>query len=118
MKVYNDLGKGVLTNAWEGFNTSLFAYGQTGSGKSWSIVGYGTNKGNISPFSLSFALFFFYYYYFGVIDLTFTASHFYSPSFDFYCFPSSLHSICPIYRSFKGRILNNGCLSSLVVTSL
>lgn len=63
-------------------------------------------------------LFYFYFYFFSVIDLTFTASHFYSPSFDFYCFPSSLHSICPIYRSFKGRILNNGCLSSLVVTSL
>ena len=45
MKVYNDLGKGVLDNAWAGFNTSLFAYGQTGSGKSWSIVGYGANKG-------------------------------------------------------------------------
>lgn len=45
MKVYNDLGKGVLANAWAGFNTSLFAYGQTGSGKSWSIVGYGANKG-------------------------------------------------------------------------
>ena len=44
--VYNDLGKGVLENAWAGFNTSLFAYGQTGSGKSWSIVGYGANKGN------------------------------------------------------------------------
>ncbi len=28
-----------------GFNTSLFAYGQTGSGKSYSIVGYGNNKG-------------------------------------------------------------------------
>jgi len=25
----------------------LFAYGQTGSGKSYSIVGYGTNKGII-----------------------------------------------------------------------
>ena len=47
MKVYNDLGKGVLKNAWEGFNTSLFAYGQTGSGKSWSIVGYGANKGTL-----------------------------------------------------------------------
>ena len=67
MKVYNDLGKGVLTNAWEGFNTSLFAYGQTGSGKSWSIVGYGTNKGNISPFSLSFALFFFFIIFFLVL---------------------------------------------------
>ena len=47
MKVYNDLGKGVLENAWAGFNTSLFAYGQTGSGKSWSIVGYGANKGKL-----------------------------------------------------------------------
>lgn len=46
MMVYNDLGKGVLENAWAGFNTSLFAYGQTGSGKSWSIVGYGANRGN------------------------------------------------------------------------
>lgn len=63
-------------------------------------------------------LFYFYFYFFGVIDLTFTASHFYSPSFDFNCFPSSMHSICPIYRSYKGRILNNGCLSSPVVTSL
>lgn len=37
--VYNDLGKGVLNNAWEGFHACLFAYGQTGSGKSYSIVG-------------------------------------------------------------------------------
>jgi len=37
--VYNDLGKSVLDNAWEGYNTSLFAYGQTGSGKSYSMVG-------------------------------------------------------------------------------
>ena len=32
-KVFDDLGKGVLGNAFEGFNCSLFAYGQTGSGK-------------------------------------------------------------------------------------
>ena len=43
--VFNDLGKGILANAWKGFNTSIFAYGQTGSGKSWSIVGYGANRG-------------------------------------------------------------------------
>lgn len=36
--VYNDLGKSVLDNAWEGYNTSLFAYGQTGSGKVGSLV--------------------------------------------------------------------------------
>ncbi|ELT99958.1 hypothetical protein CAPTEDRAFT_223727 [Capitella teleta] len=43
--VFNDLGQGVLNNAFEGYNTSLFAYGQTGSGKSYSMVGYGPNKG-------------------------------------------------------------------------
>ena len=38
-------GRGVLSNAWKGYNVSLFAYGQTGSGKSYSMVGYGVNKG-------------------------------------------------------------------------
>ncbi|XP_076461788.1 kinesin-like protein KIF28 [Babylonia areolata] len=46
-KVFNDLGFGVLENAWKGYNCSLFAYGQTGSGKSYSMVGYGNNKGII-----------------------------------------------------------------------
>ncbi|RMZ97655.1 kinesin KIF28P, partial [Brachionus plicatilis] len=32
-KVFNDLGEGILNNAWEGYNATLFAYGQTGSGK-------------------------------------------------------------------------------------
>ena len=44
-KVFDDLGVGILKNAWDGYNTSLFAYGQTGSGKSWSVFGYGINKG-------------------------------------------------------------------------
>ncbi|XP_078482027.1 kinesin-like protein KIF1C [Ciona intestinalis] len=44
-KLFDDLGRGVLANAWEGFNCSLFAYGQTGSGKSYSIFGYDKNKG-------------------------------------------------------------------------
>ena len=44
-EVFGDLGVGILKNAWEGYNTSLFAYGQTGSGKSWSVIGYGINKG-------------------------------------------------------------------------
>ncbi|XP_071088999.1 kinesin-like protein KIF28 isoform X1 [Haliotis cracherodii] len=43
--VFGDLGQGVLDNAFEGYNCSLFAYGQTGSGKSYSMVGYGANKG-------------------------------------------------------------------------
>ncbi|CBZ55778.1 putative kinesin [Neospora caninum Liverpool] len=44
-KVFNDIGKDVLNNAFEGYNACLFAYGQTGSGKSYSMVGYGANKG-------------------------------------------------------------------------
>eukprot|EP00730_Choanoeca_flexa_P004716 TRINITY_DN11781_c0_g1_i2.p1 TRINITY_DN11781_c0_g1~~TRINITY_DN11781_c0_g1_i2.p1 ORF type:complete len:975 (+),score=271.67 TRINITY_DN11781_c0_g1_i2:494-3418(+) len=44
-KVFEDVGRGVLANAWDGYNCSLFAYGQTGSGKSYSMVGYGENKG-------------------------------------------------------------------------
>ena len=44
-EVYEQLGRGVLNNALDGFNCCLFAYGQTGSGKSYSFVGYGANKG-------------------------------------------------------------------------
>jgi len=44
-KVFDDLGQGVLDNAFQGYNCSLFAYGQTGSGKSYSMVGYGKNRG-------------------------------------------------------------------------
>ena len=47
MTVFNDLGVEVLNNAWNGYHVCLFAYGQTGSGKSYSIVGYGANKGII-----------------------------------------------------------------------
>lgn len=35
----------MIENAFAGFNTCIFAYGQTGSGKSYSIAGYGENKG-------------------------------------------------------------------------
>lgn len=47
MTVFNDLGVEVLNNAWNGYHVCLFAYGQTGAGKSYSIVGYGANKGII-----------------------------------------------------------------------
>lgn len=43
--VYNKLGTEVLDNAWDGYHCCLFAYGQTGSGKSYSMIGYGPNKG-------------------------------------------------------------------------
>lgn len=45
--VWDDLGIKVLEHAWQGFNVSLFAYGQTGAGKSFSMVGYGPEKGII-----------------------------------------------------------------------
>ncbi len=38
-KVYESLAKPLLSQAFKGFNTSLFAYGQTGSGKSFSVMG-------------------------------------------------------------------------------
>ncbi|RKP07746.1 hypothetical protein THASP1DRAFT_5696, partial [Thamnocephalis sphaerospora] len=45
--VYNDLGRELLDHAFEGYNTCIFAYGQTGAGKSYSMVGYGEEKGII-----------------------------------------------------------------------
>lgn len=48
--VFDTFGKRVLDNAWNGYHCCLFAYGQTGSGKSYSMVGYGNNKG-IVPIS-------------------------------------------------------------------
>ena len=49
-KIFSTVGKQVLDNAWQGYHCCLFAYGQTGSGKSYSMVGYGANKG-IVPIS-------------------------------------------------------------------
>ncbi|XP_078503099.1 kinesin-like protein KIF28 [Lissotriton helveticus] len=46
-RVFCDLGQGVLNNAWQGYNATLLAYGQTGSGKSYSMIGYGANRGII-----------------------------------------------------------------------
>ena len=44
-RVFDDLGQGVVQNAMQGYNAALFAYGQTGSGKSYSMIGYGPNRG-------------------------------------------------------------------------
>mmetsp|Transcript_115556 Transcript_115556/g.327465 ORF Transcript_115556/g.327465 Transcript_115556/m.327465 type:complete len:1101 (-) Transcript_115556:158-3460(-) len=44
-QVFGVFGKTVLANAWAGYHCCLFAYGQTGAGKSYSMVGYGENKG-------------------------------------------------------------------------
>ena len=48
--VFETVGKQILDNAWKGYHCCLFAYGQTGAGKSYSMVGYGVNKG-IVPIS-------------------------------------------------------------------
>ncbi|XP_074172996.1 kinesin-like protein KIF28P isoform X1 [Rhinolophus sinicus] len=45
--VFHDLGRGILDSAWQGYNATLLAYGQTGSGKSYSMIGFGANKGII-----------------------------------------------------------------------
>ncbi|WVO20454.1 uncharacterized protein IAS62_001751 [Cryptococcus decagattii] len=45
--LYEDLGADLLNHSFEGFNTCIFAYGQTGSGKSYSMMGYGAEKGII-----------------------------------------------------------------------
>jgi hypothetical protein len=50
MLVYKAVGVEILDNAWQGYHCCLFAYGQTGAGKSYSMVGYGANKG-IVPIS-------------------------------------------------------------------
>mmetsp|Transcript_23971 Transcript_23971/g.53982 ORF Transcript_23971/g.53982 Transcript_23971/m.53982 type:complete len:1025 (+) Transcript_23971:51-3125(+) len=41
----NELGKGILASATDGFNNCLFAYGQTGSGKTHSVLGSDEDKG-------------------------------------------------------------------------
>ncbi|CAG8657308.1 67_t:CDS:10, partial [Funneliformis mosseae] len=45
--LYNDLGEELLDHAFGGYNTCIFAYGQTGAGKSYSMMGYGEDKGII-----------------------------------------------------------------------
>ena len=38
-QLYNDLGKDVVTSAYDGYNACIFAYGQTGSGKTFTMMG-------------------------------------------------------------------------------
>ena len=39
------LGTNMLDKSWKGLNVTMFAYGQTGSGKSYTMFGYGANRG-------------------------------------------------------------------------
>eukprot|EP00929_Paragymnodinium_shiwhaense_P007842 TRINITY_DN111753_c0_g1_i1.p1 TRINITY_DN111753_c0_g1~~TRINITY_DN111753_c0_g1_i1.p1 ORF type:complete len:961 (+),score=278.41 TRINITY_DN111753_c0_g1_i1:71-2953(+) len=43
--LYEELGKSMLIQALNGYNTCIFAYGQTGSGKSYSVLGSDTEEG-------------------------------------------------------------------------
>ena len=45
-RVYEDLGTGVVDNAFDGYNACVFAYGQTGSGKTHTMMG-GEGKSSI-----------------------------------------------------------------------
>ncbi|KAF8334965.1 uncharacterized protein EI90DRAFT_3280114 [Cantharellus anzutake] len=45
--LYDDLGKELLEHGFAGFNACILTYGQTGSGKSYSMMGYGADKGII-----------------------------------------------------------------------
>eukprot|EP01059_Diplonema_ambulator_P036751 TRINITY_DN9318_c0_g1_i1.p1 TRINITY_DN9318_c0_g1~~TRINITY_DN9318_c0_g1_i1.p1 ORF type:complete len:1644 (+),score=679.36 TRINITY_DN9318_c0_g1_i1:56-4933(+) len=42
--VYNDVGKKVLSAAFQGYNACIFAYGQTGSGKTFCMMGVPGNE--------------------------------------------------------------------------
>ncbi|KAK3820016.1 MAG: hypothetical protein J3Q66DRAFT_336070 [Benniella sp.] len=46
-RLYEDLGVELLNHAFDGYNTCIVAYGQTGSGKSYSMMGYGEERGII-----------------------------------------------------------------------
>ncbi|KAI8062273.1 hypothetical protein BC940DRAFT_128116 [Gongronella butleri] len=46
-RIYADVGRESLDHAFHGYNCCIFAYGQTGSGKSYSMMGYGADKGII-----------------------------------------------------------------------
>ena len=50
-QVYNELGRDMLEQAFQGYNICIFAYGQTGSGKSYTMMGDATNseKAGIIP---------------------------------------------------------------------
>jgi hypothetical protein len=50
-RVFADLGRFLLENAIEGYNSALLAYGQTGSGKSYTVSGYGQNEGILPRFA-------------------------------------------------------------------
>jgi hypothetical protein len=45
--LYDNIGRKVIRNAFQGYNTSVFAYGQTGSGKTFTMMGDPATQGLI-----------------------------------------------------------------------
>ncbi|XP_058836738.1 kinesin-like protein KIF13A isoform X1 [Topomyia yanbarensis] len=45
--VFDNMGRDILDNAFQGYNACIFAYGQTGSGKSYTMMGNQESKGII-----------------------------------------------------------------------
>ena len=46
-QIYNAIGKSVINNSYQGYNSCIFAYGQTGSGKTYTMLGDKHNTGLI-----------------------------------------------------------------------
>ena len=100
-RVYNDLGRDLLKNAFDGYNCAIFAYGQTGSGKSYSIIGYGANKGTCFDIKSSASI--------KLLDNILSQASHASPSLG--CAIFTLHTLT-LYDSCSalftpGRFLNN-----------
>ena len=51
VKIYDDLGTDVVSNALQGYNACVFAYGQTGSGKTFTMMGSQVSVGASHFFS-------------------------------------------------------------------
>ncbi|ETW03649.1 hypothetical protein H310_05046 [Aphanomyces invadans] len=43
--LFEEIGRDIVANAFDGFNCSVFAYGQTGSGKTYTMVGDKSENG-------------------------------------------------------------------------
>eukprot|EP00668_Euglena_longa_P004630 GGOE01005401.1.p1 GENE.GGOE01005401.1~~GGOE01005401.1.p1 ORF type:complete len:1608 (+),score=424.81 GGOE01005401.1:48-4871(+) len=50
LDVYNEIGRGMLARAFEGFNCCIFSYGQTNAGKTYTMMGIDEDPGIIPRF--------------------------------------------------------------------
>jgi kinesin family member 1 len=49
LDIMNKIGVPMITNALQGYNTTLFAYGQTGSGKTYTMLGHFSDQLGLVP---------------------------------------------------------------------